>query len=108
MPRIAYIYNQRQKVLLVALCFFPYGRLMDTYIGYIDNYFFSFFSTRESLASNTSSIVESNRRQNPALSPAHGGVGPVFSFRATADPPTSETEKLQKPANCLQASVTSV
>ncbi|XP_032079855.1 storkhead-box protein 2 isoform X1 [Thamnophis elegans] len=64
--------------------------------------------TRESLASNTSSIVESNRRQNPALSPAHGGVGPVFSFRATADPPTSETEKLQKPANCLQASVTSV
>ncbi|KAF7238082.1 Storkhead-box protein 2 [Varanus komodoensis] len=65
-------------------------------------------STRESLASNTSSIVESNRRQNPALSPAHGGAGPMFSFRATADPPTSETEKLQKPANCLQASVTSV
>nr|XP_020658472.1 storkhead-box protein 2 isoform X1 [Pogona vitticeps] len=64
--------------------------------------------TRESLASNTSSIVESNRRQNPALSPAHGGAGPMFSFRATADPPTSETEKLQKPANCLQASVTSV
>ncbi|KAM7168254.1 storkhead-box protein 2 isoform 3-T3 [Macrochelys suwanniensis] len=64
--------------------------------------------TRESLASNTSSIVESNRRQNPALSPAHGGAGPMFNFRATADPPTSEAEKLQKPANCLQASVTSV
>ncbi|KFW81690.1 Storkhead-box protein 2 [Manacus vitellinus] len=64
--------------------------------------------TRESLASNTSSIVESNRRQNPALSPAHGGAGPTFNFRATADPPTSEAEKLQKPANCLQASVTSV
>ncbi|GAB0188569.1 storkhead-box protein 2 [Grus japonensis] len=65
-------------------------------------------STRESLASNTSSIVESNRRQNPALSPAHGGAGPTFNFRATADPSTSEAEKLQKPANCLQASVTSV
>ncbi|XP_054017982.1 storkhead-box protein 2 isoform X1 [Dryobates pubescens] len=64
--------------------------------------------TRESLASNTSSIVESNRRQNPALSPAHGGAGPTFTFRAAADPPTSEAEKLQKPANCLQASVTSV
>lgn len=71
-------------------------------------FFLFHFSTRESLASNTSSIVESNRRQNPALSPAHGGTGPTFSFRATADPPTSEAEKLQKPANCLQASVTSV
>ncbi|KAI1238358.1 hypothetical protein IHE44_0013083 [Lamprotornis superbus] len=55
--------------------------------------------TRESLASNTSSIVESNRRQNPALSPAHGGAGPTFNFRATADPPTSEAEKLQKPGS---------
>lgn len=64
--------------------------------------------TRESLASNTSSIVESNRRQNPALSPAHGGAGPAFNFRASADPPTNEAEKLQKPSNCLQASVTSV
>ncbi|XP_023420593.2 storkhead-box protein 2 isoform X3 [Cavia porcellus] len=64
--------------------------------------------TRESLASNTSSIVESNRRQNPALSPAHGGAGPAFNFRANTDPPTSEAEKLQKPSNCLQASVTSV
>lgn len=64
--------------------------------------------TRESLASNTSSIVESNRRQNPALSPAHGGAGPTFNFRASTDPPTSEAEKLQKPSNCLQASVTSV
>lgn len=71
------------------------------------NPFYS-FSTRESLASNTSSIVESNRRQNPALSPAHGGAGPTFNFRASADPPTSEAEKLQKPSNCLQASVTSV
>lgn len=65
-------------------------------------------STRESLASNTSSIVESNRRQNPALSPAHGGAGPTFNFRASTDPPTNEAEKLQKPSNCLQASVTSV
>ncbi|XP_030779259.1 storkhead-box protein 2 isoform X1 [Rhinopithecus roxellana] len=64
--------------------------------------------TRESLASNTSSIVESNRRQNPALSPAHGGAGPAFNFRASTDPPTNEAEKLQKPSNCLQASVTSV
>ncbi|XP_005362645.1 storkhead-box protein 2 isoform X2 [Microtus ochrogaster] len=64
--------------------------------------------TRESLASNTSSIVESNRRQNPALSPAHGGAGPTFNFRASTDPPTNEAEKLQKPSNCLQASVTSV
>lgn len=72
-------------------------------------YIFLFHSsTRESLASNTSSIVESNRRQNPALSPAHGGAGPTFNFRATADPPTSDAEKLQKPGNCLQASVTSV
>lgn len=71
------------------------------------NPFYS-FSTRESLASNTSSIVESNRRQNPALSPAHGGAGPTFNFRASTDPPTSEAEKLQKPSNCLQASVTSV
>lgn len=64
--------------------------------------------TRESLASNTSSIVESNRRQNPTLSPAHSGAGPAFSFRASTDTPTSEAEKLQKASNCLQASVTSV
>lgn len=75
---------------------------------YVICVFSPLFSTRESLASNTSSIVESSRRQNPALSPAHGGAGPVFSYRAAADPPTSEAEKLQKPANCLQASVTSV
>ncbi|KAG5848327.1 hypothetical protein ANANG_G00097310 [Anguilla anguilla] len=46
--------------------------------------------TRESLASNTSSIVESNRRQNPALSPGHMGTtssGPPFSFRSIAEPP---------------------
>uniref|UniRef100_A0A803VTJ2 Storkhead box 2 n=1 Tax=Ficedula albicollis TaxID=59894 RepID=A0A803VTJ2_FICAL len=65
--------------------------------------------TRESLASNTSSIVESNRRQNPALSPAHGGAGPTFNFRATADPPTSEAEKLQKPvANFILKNATDV
>ncbi|XP_045735583.1 storkhead-box protein 2 isoform X2 [Mirounga angustirostris] len=64
--------------------------------------------TRESLASNTSSIVESNRRQNATLSPVHGGAGPAFNFRASTDPATSEAEKLQKPSNCLQASVTSV
>ncbi|XP_041114903.1 storkhead-box protein 2-like isoform X2 [Polyodon spathula] len=65
--------------------------------------------TRESLASNTSSIVESNRRQNPALSPGHGvsSSTKAFNFRSTADPPTTEPEKLQKPSNCL-ASITSV
>ncbi|XP_043561422.1 storkhead-box protein 2-like isoform X7 [Chiloscyllium plagiosum] len=62
--------------------------------------------TRESLASNTSSVVESNRRQNPALSPGHGGTS-AFSFRTTTDPAPSEPEKLQKPMKCL-ASVTSV
>lgn len=69
-----------------------------------------FFSTRESLASNTSSIVESNRRQNPALSPGHMGttsIGPPFSFRAIPEPPTTQPEKLQKSPNCL-ASITSV
>ncbi|XP_075466652.1 storkhead-box protein 2 isoform X2 [Ascaphus truei] len=65
--------------------------------------------TRESLASNTSSIVESNRRQNPALSPAHGGAGPAYNFRTSAaETTTTDTDKLQKPTNCLQASVTSV
>ncbi|XP_048383632.1 storkhead-box protein 2-like isoform X7 [Stegostoma tigrinum] len=62
--------------------------------------------TRESLASNTSSVVESNRRQNPALSPGHGGTS-AFSFRKTTDPAPSEPEKLQKPMKCL-ASITSV
>ncbi|XP_040189915.1 storkhead-box protein 2 isoform X4 [Rana temporaria] len=65
--------------------------------------------TRESLASNTSSIVESNRRQNPALSPAHAGAGPAFNFRTSAaETTTTDADKLQKPTNCLQASVTSV
>ncbi|CAL8286318.1 unnamed protein product [Arctogadus glacialis] len=67
--------------------------------------------TRESLASNTSSIVESNRRQNPALSPGHmgtpGHIGLPFSFRAIPEPPSAQPEKLQKPSNCL-ASITSV
>ncbi|KAI1887571.1 hypothetical protein AGOR_G00191680 [Albula goreensis] len=66
--------------------------------------------TRESLASNTSSIVESNRRQNPALSPGHIGTtssGPPFSFRSIPEPPTTQPEKLQKSPNCL-ASITSV
>uniref|UniRef100_A0A3B4YMB7 Storkhead box 2 n=1 Tax=Seriola lalandi dorsalis TaxID=1841481 RepID=A0A3B4YMB7_SERLL len=66
--------------------------------------------TRESLASNTSSIVESNRRQNPALSPGHIGtssMGLPFSFRAIPEPPTTQPEKLQKSSNCL-ASITSV
>ncbi|KAL1023457.1 hypothetical protein UPYG_G00041050 [Umbra pygmaea] len=67
--------------------------------------------TRESLASNTSSIVESNRRQNPALSPGHMGttsIGPPFSFRAIQEPPhTAQPEKLQKSSACL-ASITSV
>ncbi|KAK3572825.1 hypothetical protein QTP86_007825 [Hemibagrus guttatus] len=66
--------------------------------------------TRESLASNTSSIVESNRRQNPALSPGHMGsslIGAPFSFRSVAEAPSTQAEKLQKPNNCL-ASITSV
>ncbi|KAJ8262205.1 hypothetical protein GJAV_G00163730 [Gymnothorax javanicus] len=65
--------------------------------------------TRESLASNTSSIVESNRRQNQALSPGHIGTstGPLFSFRTGPEVPATQPEKLQKPANCL-ASITSV
>uniref|UniRef100_A0A8C7MQX7 Storkhead box 2 n=1 Tax=Oncorhynchus kisutch TaxID=8019 RepID=A0A8C7MQX7_ONCKI len=67
--------------------------------------------TRESLASNTSSIMESNRRQNPALSPGHMGttsIGPPFSFRTIPEPPhTAQPEKLQKSSTCL-ASITSV
>ncbi|XP_070693005.1 storkhead-box protein 2-like isoform X2 [Pempheris klunzingeri] len=67
--------------------------------------------TRESLASNTSSIVESNRRQNLALSPGHLGTttgsGPPFSFRAIPEPAGTQPEKLQKPSACL-ASITSV
>ncbi|XP_076005332.1 storkhead-box protein 2 [Genypterus blacodes] len=67
--------------------------------------------TRESLASNTSSIVESNRRQNLALSPGHlgvtGGNGPPFSFRTIPEPAGTQREKLQKPNSCL-ASITSV
>ncbi|KAM9741468.1 LOW QUALITY PROTEIN: storkhead-box protein 2-like [Menidia menidia] len=67
--------------------------------------------TRESLASNTSSIVESNRRQNLALSPGHLGIttgnGPPFSFRAISEPAGTQTDKLQKPNACL-ASITSV
>ncbi|XP_061108279.1 storkhead-box protein 2-like isoform X2 [Conger conger] len=66
--------------------------------------------TRESLASNTSSIVlESHRRQNAALSPGHIGTssGPLFSFRTCPEPPATQPEKLQKPSNCL-ASITSV
>ncbi|XP_072252355.1 storkhead-box protein 2-like isoform X2 [Leuresthes tenuis] len=67
--------------------------------------------TRESLASNTSSIVESNRRQNLALSPGHLGItsgnGPPFSFRAISEPAGTQPDKLQKPNTCL-ASITSV
>ncbi|XP_030251742.1 storkhead-box protein 2-like isoform X3 [Sparus aurata] len=67
--------------------------------------------TRESLASNTSSIVESNRRQNLALSPGHLGItsgnGPPFSFRTIPEPASTQPEKLQKPSACL-ASITSV
>ncbi|KAF3693493.1 Storkhead-box protein 2 [Channa argus] len=67
--------------------------------------------TRESLASNTSSIVESNRRQNMALSPGHlsitTGSVPPFSFRTIPEPAGTQPEKLQKPNTCL-ASITSV
>ncbi|KPP70860.1 storkhead-box protein 2-like [Scleropages formosus] len=63
--------------------------------------------TRESLASNTSSIVESNRRQNPGLSPGHLGTASTlpFTFRTVLEPPASQPETLQKPSNCL-ASIT--
>lgn len=66
--------------------------------------------TRESLASNTSSIVESNRRQNLALSPGHLGMtaaGAPFSFRAISESTGAPADKLQKPSACL-ASITSV
>ncbi|KAF7227900.1 storkhead-box protein 2 [Nothobranchius furzeri] len=67
--------------------------------------------TRESLASNTSSIVERNRRQNMALSPGHlnisSGSVPSFSFHAVSEPTSTQTEKIQKPNTCL-ASITSV
>ncbi|KAM8908667.1 storkhead-box protein 2-like isoform 2-T3 [Spinachia spinachia] len=67
--------------------------------------------TRESLASNTSSIVESNRRQNLALSPGHLGIttgtATPFSFRAIPEPASTQPEKLQKSSACL-ASITSV
>ncbi|XP_068181678.1 storkhead-box protein 2 isoform X2 [Antennarius striatus] len=67
--------------------------------------------TRESLASNTSSIVESTRRQNLALSPGHlsvaTGNATPFTFRAVTEPASTQPEKLQKPSACL-ASITSV
>uniref|UniRef100_A0A3Q3ASW0 Storkhead box 2b n=3 Tax=Kryptolebias marmoratus TaxID=37003 RepID=A0A3Q3ASW0_KRYMA len=67
--------------------------------------------TRESLASNTSSIVERNRRQNLALSPGHLGItsgsGPPFSFHTISEPTSTQPEKIQKPNTCL-ASITSV
>lgn len=91
-------------VLNPTLFFFPFLLLWSF------SHIYHFFSTRESLASNTSSIVESNRRQNPALSPGHMGttsIGPPFSFRAIPEPPTTQPEKLQKSPNCL-ASITSV
>ncbi|XP_055488018.1 storkhead-box protein 2-like isoform X5 [Leucoraja erinacea] len=62
--------------------------------------------TRESLASNTSSLLDSSKHQNPSLSPGRGGAA-EFTFRATADTVTSKAETLQKPAKCL-ASITSV
>ncbi|XP_020775619.1 storkhead-box protein 2-like isoform X1 [Boleophthalmus pectinirostris] len=66
--------------------------------------------TRESLASNTSSIVESNRRHNLALSPGHLGLttaGAPFSFRAISEAAGTQADKLQKPSACM-ASITSV
>ncbi|XP_064817678.1 storkhead-box protein 2-like [Oncorhynchus masou masou] len=71
----------------------------------------SSWNTRENLASNTSSIVESNRRPNLALSPGHLGIttgnGPPFTFQTIPELLTTQPEKLQKPSNCL-ASITSV
>ncbi|XP_028815395.1 storkhead-box protein 2 isoform X2 [Denticeps clupeoides] len=63
--------------------------------------------TRESLASNTSSNVESNRRQNLALSPGHIGSHnpPPYPFRNLPEPHNTRPERLQK--KCL-ASITSV
>ncbi|XP_041931298.1 storkhead-box protein 2 isoform X2 [Alosa sapidissima] len=59
--------------------------------------------TRESLASNTSSNVESNRRQNLALSPRHtSGNPPPYPYRHPPDAPNTRTERTQK------ASITSV
>ncbi|KAL2077667.1 hypothetical protein ACEWY4_027171 [Coilia grayii] len=59
--------------------------------------------TRESLASNTSSNVESNRRQNLTLSPRHsGGNPPPYPYRHPPDAPNTRTERTQK------ASITSV
>ncbi|XP_063046869.1 storkhead-box protein 2 isoform X3 [Engraulis encrasicolus] len=63
--------------------------------------------TRESLASNTSSNVDSNRRQNLALSPRHSsGNPPPYPYRHPPDAPqntnTRTTERTQK------ASITSV
>lgn len=101
--------NQQRKSINLRHLLFLWGSICN-YLCSKENKtkpFYS-FSTRESLASNTSSIVESNRRQNTTLSPAHGGAGPAFNFRASTEPPTNEAEKLQKPSNCLQASVTSV
>ncbi|XP_058263641.1 storkhead-box protein 2 isoform X3 [Hemibagrus wyckioides] len=62
--------------------------------------------TRESLASNTSSNVDNNRRQNMVLSPRHMGTKRppppyhVPSFRPVPEPPATRPEK--------QASITSV
>ncbi|KAI5626784.1 storkhead-box protein 2-like isoform X1, partial [Silurus asotus] len=55
--------------------------------------------TRESLASNTSSNVDNNRRQNMALSPRHLGTKRppppyhVPAFRPVPEPPTTRPEK---------------
>lgn len=97
---------------LMGFCITPYIRNpKDIWYDVITYASLCFCRTRESLASNTSSIVESNRRQNPALSPGHIGtasIGLPFSFRAIPEPPTTtQPEKLQKPSNCL-ASITSV
>lgn len=93
---------------LVQTGIFPFLPLL--YLSFALSVFCFRCRTRESLASNTSSIVESNRRQNPALSPGHIGtssIGLPFSFRAIPEPPTTQPEKLQKSSNCL-ASITSV
>ncbi|XP_031442969.1 storkhead-box protein 2 isoform X2 [Clupea harengus] len=59
--------------------------------------------TRESLASNTSSTVESSRRQTLALSPRHAsGNPPPYPYRHPPEAPTTRTERTQK------ASITSV
>lgn len=107
-------------ITIITLLLFNPSSFLHHNTLYFISFFFSFFffysvffifpylghSTRESLASNTSSNVDNNRRQNMALSPRHmGGKRPpppyhVPAFRPIPEPPATRPEK--------QASITSV